>query len=267
MRRGLEWYKREPRAFLEGVRAARMTERQIAVYSIVLDLIYDGGGETPDDPKHIASFLADVGQAAVRATIAQLVDLGKIYRVGDMLHQKRAENEAKTREKLTETRAFTGRLGGVSSGFSRRRANENNEISEANASSKREAEKEKRREELSEAKASDENPDFAKQLWDRGVAFLERNGTPNRQAKAMIGKWRKFYQDTDIFDAFAACSKQGVVDPIPWIAARLNGRDKGDGKSTRSETRLRAFLAGAAVAPGMGSGEDCDTSQPLLARR
>jgi hypothetical protein len=126
---------------------------------------------------------------------------------------------------------------------------------------------EKRREELSEAKASDESPDFAKQLWDRGVAFLERNGTPNRQAKAMIGKWRKFYQDTDIFDAFAACSKQGVVDPIPWIAARLNGRDKGDGKSTRSETRLRAFLAGAAVAPGMGSGEDCDTSQPLLARR
>lgn len=85
MRRGLEWYKREPRAFLDGIRAARMTERQAVIYGIVIDLIYDHGGETPDDPKHIASYLSDLGTAAVRHTIQQLVDMGKVFRVGDML--------------------------------------------------------------------------------------------------------------------------------------------------------------------------------------
>lgn len=144
MRRGLEWYKREPRAFLDGCRAARMTERQLAVYTIIIDLIYDHGGETPDDPKHIASYLSDVGAAGVRNTVQQLIDLGKLFRIGDMLHQKRAENEAKTREKLSENRAKVGRLGGVSSGNSRRASSEINALAEANASSKHEAEKEKR---------------------------------------------------------------------------------------------------------------------------
>ena len=147
MKRGLDWYRREQRAILDAIRAARMTDRQAAIYNIVIDLIYDGGGETPDDPKHIASYLSNVGQAACRATIEQLVDMGKLTRVGDMLHQKRAENEAKTRQNLRETRAETGRLGGISSGKSRRETNKNKDLSEANASSKNEAEKEKRREE------------------------------------------------------------------------------------------------------------------------
>jgi len=125
MRRGLEWYKREPRAFLDGCRAARLTERQFAVYTIIIDLIYDHGGETPDDPKHIASYLSDLGTAAVRNAVQQLVDMGKVFRVGDMPHQERAENQAQTREKLSETRANVGRLGGVSSGNSRRLTKEN----------------------------------------------------------------------------------------------------------------------------------------------
>lgn len=123
------------------------------------------------------------------------------------------------------------------------------------------------REEIdSEAKATDASVDFAKQLWDRGVAFLGRHGTPDRQARTLIGKWRKAYQDTDIFDAFAACSKEGVIDPVPWITARLDGKGKANGKSSRGERFLRSFVAGASVAPGMDFGEDSNPSRPLLAR-
>ena len=39
------------------------------------------------------------------------------------------------------------------------------------------------------------------------------------------------------------------------------------GKPTASEKRLASFLAGAAIETGMGSGEDRDPSQPLLAGR
>jgi hypothetical protein len=150
---------------------------------------------------------------------------------------------------------------------SQNKAADTDAIQERYRSDTNEKKGEIREEGSSEANASDASVDFAKQLWDRGVAFLERSGTPAKQGRAIIGKWRKAYQDTDIFDAFAACSKQGVVDPIPWISARLSGKDKGNGATTRSETRLRAFLAGAAVSPGMGAGEDCNASQPLLARR
>jgi hypothetical protein len=51
-----------------------------------------------------------------------------------MLTQKRAENETETRRKLSETRAEIGRIGGVSSGFSRTKANNNNVKGQANAS-------------------------------------------------------------------------------------------------------------------------------------
>lgn len=140
MRRGLQWYKREPRAFLDAIMAARMTARQAVVYTIILDLIYDHGGETPDDPKHVASYLSDIGAAAVRNSIEDLVAMGKLSRCGGMLIHKRAENEAKSQRKLSENRAEIGRLGGVSSGFSRSKSHDNNTLTEANASNEPKAE-------------------------------------------------------------------------------------------------------------------------------
>ncbi len=151
--RGAQWYKREPRAFLEGVR--RMTERDIAVYAVVLDLIYDGGHQTLDDPKHIASYFSDLGSASVRRTIDRLVDIGKLVREGCFLTNKRAKNEGKTREELAVTRRKSGRLGGVSSGKSRSKSSSTNGLSEADASS--EVALDKIREDI-EAKASCPKP-------------------------------------------------------------------------------------------------------------
>jgi uncharacterized protein YdaU (DUF1376 family) len=113
-----------------------------------------------------------------------------------------------------------------------------------------------------------EATDFAKQLFDRGVGFLKRHGTPEPQARAVIGRWRKTYTDTDIFDAFARCSKQGAVEPISWITAALGGKTKGKGneRSERGKSRLAAFLGGARGASGLDWGQDCDASRPLLAR-
>jgi len=59
-------------------------------------------------------------------------------------------------------------------------------------------------------------------LWDRGVKYLMAHGTPERQARTVIGRWRKEAEDQEIYDAFAACKKEGVVDPIPWITAVLS---------------------------------------------
>lgn len=233
MRRGLDWYKREPRAFLDGCRAARMTERQVAVYSVILDLIYDHGGETPDDAKHISSYFSDMGTAAARNAIQQLVDIGKIYRVGDMLHQKRAETEAKTRENLSETRAKAGRFGGISSGNSRRQHNENNDISEASASSKNEADIEKRREEDmgKPISPSDKPPAKARMpvgwmLSDEGWAYARSQGIPDKVIEDEARGFQAYWADRR--DRDASKSERGWeqcwANRCRSIAGRYSGR-------------------------------------------
>ena len=63
--------------------------------------------------------------------------------------------------------------------------------------------------------------DFAKAIFENGVAFLRKHGTPERQARSVVGLWRKDHEDREIFDAFVAAKREGVIDPVPWITARL----------------------------------------------
>ena len=92
MQRGPETYPRNPIAFLGGVQG--LTARQIAVYAIVLDLVYQHGGRIHNDPRWISGWIADMGSAAVRRVIAELVDAGKLRLTAKgMIEQPRAVTE------------------------------------------------------------------------------------------------------------------------------------------------------------------------------
>ncbi len=144
MKRGMDWYQRDPVDFLGGVQG--LPAREIAVYAVTLDLIYQHGGEINNDPGWIAGWISDMGAAAVRNALAGLVEKGKLQiEENGNIGQKRAKNEAKTRRKQSETNAENGKKGGISSGKSRAVSSKNNGLYEANASSENEAEK--RREE------------------------------------------------------------------------------------------------------------------------
>lgn len=142
---GLDWYKREPIAYLGDVQG--LSSKEHAVYSVVLDLLYVHGGEINNDPSYIGGWISDMGAAAVRNALASLSQNKKITLAitEDKISQKRAKNEAKTKRKQSENAAKTGKKGGVSSGESRRRAKENKDLTEGNPSTEIEAEK--RREE------------------------------------------------------------------------------------------------------------------------
>lgn len=73
----------------------------------------------------------------------------------------------------------------------------------------------------SEANASDDSVDFAKAIFENGVRYLLRHGHREASARSLIGKWRKVHDDREIYDAFAAADKAGVIDPAAWITARL----------------------------------------------
>lgn len=76
-----------------------------------------------------------------------------------------------------------------------------------------------------EANASDaaasQAVDFTKEVFDRGVAFLGKYGTPEKQARALIGKWRQQSGDSETFNALRDANREGVTEPVAWITARL----------------------------------------------
>lgn len=107
---GADWYKREPETWLGGVRG--MPERLHCVYSIVIELIYQDGGRTADNPKYIAGYIEDVGQAAVKRAIDRLVDIKKLYRRDGYLHNSMADEVARTKEQLSRIRSEAARGSG-----------------------------------------------------------------------------------------------------------------------------------------------------------
>lgn len=138
MRRGMNWYKRDPIAFLDGVQG--MGPEAIGAYAVLLDLIYARGGETKRDDRHLAGLLGCSARKA-RALTDALIEAGKLSVEGDFVVNSRAKSEAKCARNTHETRVNAGRKGGERSAISRK----NKGLAEASASSKNEPDK--RREE------------------------------------------------------------------------------------------------------------------------
>lgn len=145
MKHGADWYRREPTAYLGGVQG--MTSKEHAVYSVVLELIYQHGGSVNDDPAWISGWISDMGAASVRKAIQSLISRGKLVREGDQLTNIRAKSEAKTKENLRETREKAGRKGGEESGKSRADQSEIKDLSEAIGSPRLEKTREEKKEE------------------------------------------------------------------------------------------------------------------------
>lgn len=96
----VKWF---PSDFLQGV--ADLDYPAIAVYTIVINLIYDNDGDIVDDVGRIAR-RCGMRRPLCEATLERLVGLGKIFRAGGFISNKRAEKEIVTRrERMTKARA------------------------------------------------------------------------------------------------------------------------------------------------------------------
>ncbi len=235
MKTGLDWYKRKPTAFLGGVQG--MSAREIAVYTVVIELIYQHGGPIHNAPKWISGWISDMGSSAVRTAISDLVNRGKLYitNAGE-IHNKPAENQLKTTEKLSENREKTGRKGGINSGKSRRDTNENNDISEATGEADKIREDKKRKDE--EPPIPPVIPETARQralvVRDEFSAEFDRIWPhyPRRVAVARARTaWLKARVTTP-FEEIAGPLRAAIrvwrngtpVDRIPHFSSWLNGQ-------------------------------------------
>lgn len=140
-----DWYKREPRRFIDGVHG--IGPELIGCYSVILDLIYVHEGSVHNDPRWIGSILGCSTKSA-QAYIRRLIDLGKLSLHGDRLTNEKALTTIRERSERKLTNQKNGSSGGSRSAVSRslkHDANlENNDLAEPIASPREEKRREER---------------------------------------------------------------------------------------------------------------------------
>lgn len=97
------WVKWVPSDFINGVFG--LSAETIGVYSIILNLIYDGGGPIEDNPAVLARRLS-MRPTSLEKRLSELVKARKIVRTDGVISNARAEIEIEKRaKKLVESRA------------------------------------------------------------------------------------------------------------------------------------------------------------------
>jgi hypothetical protein len=72
----------------------------------------------------------------------------------------------------------------------------------------------------SEANASG-YADPIKEMFDVGVALLVSTGSTDKQARSLIGKWRKAKGDGEVLTALLDCRARAIAQPVEWLERRL----------------------------------------------
>jgi len=82
--------------------------------------------------------------------------------------------------------------------------------------------------------------DPVKVLFDEGVRLLTDTGTPEPQARSLIGRWRKNHGDEATRTAIQAAYDHGAVAPVEFIAASLTRAPKAH--ETWDQRRIREAM-------------------------
>lgn len=110
----------------------------------------------------------------------------------------------------------------------------------------------------SEANASGVPPtaiDVQKSIFDTGVAILTVSGRTDRQARSMLGRWRKDFSDSQVLTALSRCQVERPSEPVGWITKALqaernkaNGQPHGRPANSRPDPILDALARATAEA-------------------
>jgi uncharacterized protein YdaU (DUF1376 family) len=130
---GNVWHKRYHGDALNGYMGLTLEQR--GAYTTILDLLYDSGWEVgiPDRERWIAGHL-NVSVRRWRGLRDELIAAGKIDIIDGQISNFRYRKERENAASLSRKRSESGASGGEKSGETRRKAAENRQSGEANAS-------------------------------------------------------------------------------------------------------------------------------------
>jgi hypothetical protein len=103
----------------------------------------------------------------------------------------------------------------------------------------------------SEANASGGEPpaDPLKQVFDLGVELLTATGTTEKQARSLLGKWRKSHGEAKVLQGLLDCRTKAISNPVEWLEKRFVGAKyvsasgyeyRGDEQAVMREAERRA---------------------------
>jgi uncharacterized protein YdaU (DUF1376 family) len=76
----------------------------------------------------------------------------------------------------------------------------------------------------SEDKSSgDKPPDPLKDLIDLGVSLLVGADHTEKQARSLVGKWRKDHGDEKVLSVLLTCKTKAIANPVEWVTKSLSG--------------------------------------------
>lgn len=81
-------------------------------------------------------------------------------------------------------------------------------------------------------------------IFDRGRKYLEANGVGEKQARSMLGLWRRDYGDDNLIAALGEASRQSASEPIAFITAVLKQRRSANGNNIGARS-AQAGIEGA----------------------
>lgn len=105
-------------------------------------------------------------------------------------------------------------------------------------------------------------------VWGTGLAFLQRKGIPERQARSLLGKLKKACGDIEAGALLATAEDQDITDPAPWLMASADKRKTANGHAPASRT-LTAIRDLEDMKNGLADAGDHDrlSKTPLLELR
>jgi uncharacterized protein YdaU (DUF1376 family) len=63
--------------------------------------------------------------------------------------------------------------------------------------------------------------DPVKELFDLGVAILVEAGSTEKEARSLIGKWKKSRGEVEVMKALLECRREQIASPVEWLTKRL----------------------------------------------
>lgn len=68
-----------------------------------------------------------------------------------------------------------------------------------------------------------EATDPVKLVFDLGVSLLVGSGQTEKQARSLIGKYRKSKSDAEVLAALMDCRRLAITNPVEWLEKRFKG--------------------------------------------
>ena len=189
--------------------AAHLTAQQHGIYLLLIFNYWQRGGPLPNDDKR----LARIAKCSMRDWMRARPVISDFFTVvenhwrhgridSELSHVEAKSLKSKKAGQASAQRRFNGRPADVQPTDT-----DTDTLDKSNGGKPPENEK----------------IDPVKQLFDLGISILVEAGTPERQARSLVGKYRKGKPDAEVLQALLDCRAQSISNPVEWLEKRLKG--------------------------------------------